>query len=114
MSSRWSREFEIGVLGFVNWMMHTLYLSLGRSYEAGTCTIEISVTRAFRCYSFHMVYTYNKIMKIAWPISYVAIIDLGNFVISTFGSKQNKTIYHLKALLTLITMVQVTASYLQL
>ena len=28
------------------------YLSLGRSYEAGTCTVAISVKRAFKCYLF--------------------------------------------------------------
>ena len=27
-------------------------ISLGRSYEAGTCTIVISVKRAFKCYLF--------------------------------------------------------------
>ena len=31
---------------------YILYLSLGRSYEAGTCTIAISVKRAFKRYPF--------------------------------------------------------------
>ena len=35
-----------------NWCI-VLYNTLGRSYEAGNCTIEISVMRAFKRYPFH-------------------------------------------------------------
>ena len=49
-------------------------------------------------------------MKKAWSVTYVFI----EFCYLNFWLKTKQTIYHLKALLALNAMVQVTASYLQL
>ena len=62
-----------------------------------------------------MVYTCNKNHENAWSI--LAMYRLGVFIEFCYLNvwlKTKQTIYHLKALLTLNTMVQVTASYLQL
>ena len=64
-----------------------------------------------------MVYTYNKNHEKAWSDSYVQTDRLGVFIefgYLNFWLKTKQTIYHLKALLTLNAMVQVTVSYLQL
>ena len=54
----------------------------------------------------------TKIMKKAWSIYRPGVFI--EFCSLKFWFKTKQTIYHLKALLTLNAMVQVTASYLQL
>ena len=57
----------------------------------------------------------TKIMKIAWSL--LAMYRLRGFyriLLSQILVQNKQTIYHLKALLMLNAMVQVTASYLQL
>ena len=56
----------------------------------------------------------TKIMKKAWSILAMYRLGFYRILLSQIPVQTKQTIYHLKALLTLNAMVQVTPSYLQL